>query len=73
MKKGLKVLLLIICLFPILINAATFKPSMSCPSTANPGDTVSCKITATIEKDITGVEGKFNLGGTTYVGFTENS
>ena len=73
MKKSLKGLLVLICLFPILISAATFKPTMSCPSTANPGETVSCKITATIDDSITGVQGKFNLGGTTYVSFTKNT
>ncbi len=73
MKKSLKGLLVLICLFPILISAATFKPTMSCPSTANPGETVSCKITATIDDTITGVQGKFNLGGTTYVSFTKNT
>lgn len=71
MKKSLKGLLIaLVLMIPIFINAATFSPAMDCPASANPNDTVSCKITATIDDTITGIQGKIdNLGSLTFVSF----
>ena len=74
MKKGFKskILFLVftmVFMLPFVVKAATFKPSMSCPSSASPGDTISCSITATIDNSITGIQGIFDIGGTTFVSF----
>ncbi len=74
MKRDLKnkimfLLITIVFMLPFVVNAATFKPSMSCPSTADPGAEISCKITATIDDTITGIQGVFSCGGATCTGF----
>ncbi len=74
MKKSIKGLIItILLMLPLVLNAATFKPSLSCPSSAKAGETVSCKVTATVDASVIGVEGKINIGNTTYVDFTYDS
>ncbi len=70
MKKGLKniLLLAILFMFPILLNAASFKPTLTCPDSAAPGETISCTITANID-NIMSIQGNNSLGQSTYDSF----
>ena len=69
MKNVLRYLLLVmIFMFPIMLNAASFKPTLNCPDSAAPGETISCEITANID-NIMSIQGTNSLGQSTYDSF----
>ncbi len=72
MKKIINYLLLsLIILLPIKLNAASGRLDVTCPTTAEPGQTISCNISLTAtEGTLKSTEADFDLGGLTYVSFT---
>ena len=70
MKKGLGKLLLITVLFmfPFVLKAASFKPSLNCPDGGVPGESITCTIKADID-NIMAIQGTNSLGLTTYESF----
>ena len=75
MRNKLMILIVfVILLIPINIKAATINTSLICPTSANKGDTISCKLNVTSDVTINGVAAKYNLGSNfTYVSFTPNT
>lgn len=72
MKKKILFLLTMVFIFPFALHASSFKPALNCPESANPGETISCKITATVD-NITAIQATYNLGSTTYDSFEFDS
>ena len=59
---------------PIKTNAASVNVALSCPSSANVGDTISCNVNVTSDVLVTGLSGKYTLGSSfSYVSFTPNN
>ncbi len=69
LKKGIFIVLFAVFMLPILVNASSFNPSFSCPSSASPGEIISCKITVSVD-NITAIQGSYSLGQTSYESFT---
>jgi hypothetical protein len=70
MKKVL--FLLLVMMFPLVLNASSFSPKLECPKGAVPGETITCTLSATID-NITAIQGTYSLGQTTYDSFTFDS
>lgn len=70
MKKVL--FLLLVMMFPLVLNASSFNPKLECPKGAVPGETITCTLSATID-NITAIQGTYSLGQTTYDSFTFDS
>ena len=75
MRNKLMILIVfVILLIPINIKAAKVNTTLVCPTSANKGDTISCKINVTSDVKINGVAAKYNFGTNfTYVSFTPNT
>ena len=67
------ILLCLLILVPIKTNAASVNVSLSCPSSANVGETINCKVNISSDVNIVGVKAKYSLSGMTWVGFTPAS
>ena len=73
MRRRITYLLItVMFMLPFFVKAATFKPSLSCPSNVSPGETISCELKATIDDSITAIQGDFSLTGATFVEFTSS-
>ncbi|MDO4963116.1 MAG: cadherin-like beta sandwich domain-containing protein [bacterium] len=63
--KYILITLLISLIYQVRVNASSLL--VSCPSTANEGDTVTCTISATSDKKISGATGSITYSGVSYV------
>lgn len=75
--KNLKnkiIVLLLIMFVPFIVNASSASVSIKCDkSLVSAGDTAKCTLSMTNSGDINGLQGKFDLGELSYVGFTPAS
>lgn len=67
------ILLCLLILVPIKTNAASVNVSLSCPSSANAGEIINCKVNISSDVNVVGVKAKYSLSGMTWVGFTPAS
>lgn len=63
----------LLLIIPTKINAASTSVSLSCPTSANKGDTISCKVNVTSDVKINGVAINYTLNNLTYVKFSPSS
>lgn len=74
-NKMIFIIILSLMIFiPIQTNAASVNVALSCPASANKGDTISCNVNITSDVLVTGLSGKYTLGSSfTYVSFTPSN
>ena len=74
MKKYLLILIISFLLIsPKITNAASANVTLSCPSSANSGATISCTISVSTDTLINGIAANYTLNNLTYVSFTPSS
>ena len=71
MMKKLLIFIVSILILPNVLYAASF--NMNCPSSANKGEKITCKITANIDDSITTLKGNFANEGLNGLTFTKNN
>lgn len=74
MKKYLLILIISFLLIsPKITNAASANVTLSCPSSANSGATISCTVSVSTDTLINGIAANYTLNNLTYVSFTPSS
>ena len=74
MKKNLFFMIIIsLLLLPNIILANTYSVDITCPSVVNPGETVSCVISSTVDESIVSISGNISVDGITADSFVANS